>query len=1120
MLTSVGILLGALMVLAPSLPAGATALPGARTGAASRQAASLPSGDSYFPLSPRRIADTRCSARPAPAFCGAESIPAANGALMPLGPAPGWGPPADPDQVGGNLDSVSCVSPAFCVAMDRSGEAATFESGAWSAPAAVAPAYPGGSDLVSCATEKFCMAVGSAGYALSFDGSTWSPPTYLEANGGITSVSCGSDRFCAAVDAYGSVFTYNGSAWSAPLLVDPGEDLTSVACTSPSFCMAVDSFGQAITFDGVSWSTPVQVGQAYDDLDSVSCASASWCALGSGVPDGGLFTYDGSAWTDWSYADTTSPTESLSCTSPSFCVAVDSAGDAVSFDGATWGTPVAVSAGAALSSVSCASPSFCMAVDSAGDAVSFEGTTWGTPVAVSAGAALSSVSCTSASFCMALDTTSSAFVLGSSGWSASGSFDPVHGDLTSVSCVSAAYCVAVDSEGEAFSYSGSSWSLPELATPGAALSSVSCASPVSCQAVDGQGQAVGFGLVSHDTDEVQVGGVGGVPTGAAAAVLNVTAAAPSSAGYLSVYPAGSPVPATSTLNFSAGQTVANLVVAGLSSSGQIQVSIGGSSGSAQVVIDVEGYFAPASLGSTGESYDPTAPVRVLDTRCFDLEFVPPAPSYCDSLHGALSPPMALAPHSSQRLALPDGIASASAVVANLTVVDAGATGYLTAYPPTDPIPDTSSVDFVPGQTVSNEAYVALAEGGLDLYNGSTAPLEVVVDVEGYFSTTASSGELYYPQSPERIADTRCGGPAPPSFCASEDLPVANSALSPLGSYPAWSKPLEVDPGNSITSVSCVSASFCMAVDSAGNALSYDGVSWSAPVEADADTALVAVSCATTDFCVAVNSFQEITWDGTSWSGQEVIDDNVGITAISCPTAGFCAVVDSSGDAITYDGTSWTAPVLLDPEVALTSVSCVTASYCMAVDDEGNAFFWKGSAWSGADPVDPLGGLSSVSCVAPGSCTAVGYGGHVFAATSGSWSEEGTAGPAGYDASISCELSGGCMVADGAGDVSDYATSSDALDVVQVSGIDGVASGAGAAVLDVTVTGATHSGYITVYPAGTEEPETSTVDFLPGQTVAVMALSALGASGGVDVAIGAPVGSVQVVVDLEGDFTGE
>ncbi len=1080
MLTSVGILLGALMVLAPSLPAGATALPGARTGAASRQAASLPSGDSYFPLSPRRIADTRCSARPAPAFCGAESIPAANGALMPLGPAPGWGPPADPDQVGGNLDSVSCVSPAFCVAMDRSGEAATFESGAWSAPAAVAPAYPGGSDLVSCATEKFCMAVGSAGYALSFDGSTWSPPTYLEANGGITSVSCGSDRFCAAVDAYGSVFTYNGSAWSAPLLVDPGEDLTSVACTSPSFCMAVDSFGQAITFDGVSWSTPVQVGQAYDDLDSVSCASASWCALGSGVPDGGLFTYDGSAWTDWSYADTTSPTESLSCTSPSFCVAVDSAGDAVSFDGATWGTPVAVSAGAALSSVSC----------------------------------------TSASFCMALDTTSSAFVLGSSGWSASGSFDPVHGDLTSVSCVSAAYCVAVDSEGEAFSYSGSSWSLPELATPGAALSSVSCASPVSCQAVDGQGQAVGFGLVSHDTDEVQVGGVGGVPTGAAAAVLNVTAAAPSSAGYLSVYPAGSPVPATSTLNFSAGQTVANLVVAGLSSSGQIQVSIGGSSGSAQVVIDVEGYFAPASLGSTGESYDPTAPVRVLDTRCFDLEFVPPAPSYCDSLHGALSPPMALAPHSSQRLALPDGIASASAVVANLTVVDAGATGYLTAYPPTDPIPDTSSVDFVPGQTVSNEAYVALAEGGLDLYNGSTAPLEVVVDVEGYFSTTASSGELYYPQSPERIADTRCGGPAPPSFCASEDLPVANSALSPLGSYPAWSKPLEVDPGNSITSVSCVSASFCMAVDSAGNALSYDGVSWSAPVEADADTALVAVSCATTDFCVAVNSFQEITWDGTSWSGQEVIDDNVGITAISCPTAGFCAVVDSSGDAITYDGTSWTAPVLLDPEVALTSVSCVTASYCMAVDDEGNAFFWKGSAWSGADPVDPLGGLSSVSCVAPGSCTAVGYGGHVFAATSGSWSEEGTAGPAGYDASISCELSGGCMVADGAGDVSDYATSSDALDVVQVSGIDGVASGAGAAVLDVTVTGATHSGYITVYPAGTEEPETSTVDFLPGQTVAVMALSALGASGGVDVAIGAPVGSVQVVVDLEGDFTGE
>src|SRR5450755_4021428 len=45
----------------------------------------------------------------------------------------------------------------------------------------------------------------------------------------------------------------------------------------------------------------------------------------------------------------------------------------------------------------------------------------------------------------------------------------------------------------------------------------------------------------------------------------------------------------------------------------------------------------------------------------------------------------------------------------------------------------------------------------------------------------------------------------------------------------WSVPVSIDPsGDGLPSVSCPSASFCVAVDNIGNVLTYDGSSWSAP----------------------------------------------------------------------------------------------------------------------------------------------------------------------------------------------------------------------------------------------------------------------------------------------------
>ena len=45
-------------------------------------------------------------------------------------------------------------------------------------------------------------------------------------------------------------------------------------------------------------------------------------------------------------------------------------------------------------------------------------------------------------------------------------------------------------------------------------------------------------------------------------------------------------------------------------------------------------------------------------------------------------------------------------------------------------------------------------------------------------------------------------------------------------------PTAIDPGSHLQAVSCASASFCVAIDRKGNALTFNGSTWSGPVKAD------------------------------------------------------------------------------------------------------------------------------------------------------------------------------------------------------------------------------------------------------------------------------------------------
>lgn len=97
------------------------------------------------------------------------------------------------------------------------------------------------------------------------------------------------------------------------------------------------------------------------------------------------------------------------------------------------------------------------------------------------------------------------------------------------------------------------------------------------------------GAFSTATRDLTVRGAAGVPSGATAVVLNVTAVGPSALSHITVWPAGQAVPVASNLNVVAGQTVPNLVMVKLGDQGR--VSIRNNSGTTHLVADVVGWYS-------------------------------------------------------------------------------------------------------------------------------------------------------------------------------------------------------------------------------------------------------------------------------------------------------------------------------------------------------------------------------------------------------------------------------------------------------------------------------------------------------------------------------------------------
>lgn len=244
------------------------------------------------------------------------------------------------------------------------------------------------------------------------------------------------------------------------------------------------------------------------------------------------------------------------------------------------------------------------------------------------------------------------------------------------------------------------------------------------------------------TVRLPVAGRAGIPaSGIAAVALNVTATEADGPGYVTVWPTGSPLPIVSNLNLERrAQTVANFVIAPVGGDGSVSLY---TQNGAHLIADVAGWFEVVTSSTSGRFVPAPTPTRLLDTR--DGTGAP-----------ATKPGRGGIVELQVTGAAPVPASGVSAVVLNVTAVDATAPGYVTVWPSGQSLPTASNLNLAAGDVRANLVIVPVGAGGrVSLYTQNGAHL--LADVAGWFTdATAADGVdgLFVPIPPRRVLDTR------------------------------------------------------------------------------------------------------------------------------------------------------------------------------------------------------------------------------------------------------------------------------------------------------------------------------------------------------------------------------
>ncbi len=272
-----------------------------------------------------------------------------------------------------------------------------------------------------------------------------------------------------------------------------------------------------------------------------------------------------------------------------------------------------------------------------------------------------------------------------------------------------------------------------------------------------------------------------VASSAAAVVVNVTVVDTTSDGFVLVYPLGPPQPNASTLNYRTGEITSVLAQVEVGS-GTLNVFLH-SSGPADVVIDLEGFYSASPTGSTGLLRPLDSPIRALDTRST-------LGGHSGPLQGGEIFPLQVAGNGSipSSPAIPAG---ASAVTLNLTGVTPNQFTFLAIYPAQSngscaAHGNFSNLNLPPGGIKPNRVIVGVGGGGKICIFNLIGTVDVVIDLSGWFSGGGNgdtTGLLFTAWTPTRLYDSRLVAPLGPGalHCPGTNfvlpIPLAVSAVS-------------------------------------------------------------------------------------------------------------------------------------------------------------------------------------------------------------------------------------------------------------------------------------------------------------------------------------------------------
>ncbi len=249
------------------------------------------------------------------------------------------------------------------------------------------------------------------------------------------------------------------------------------------------------------------------------------------------------------------------------------------------------------------------------------------------------------------------------------------------------------------------------------------------------GQSLGGGKKAAGSVVVlKVAGRGGVPSDADAVLLNVTAAAVASRGYVTAYPCDAERPTTSNVNYDQGGAASTAAIVKVADDGTVCLFTFAES---HLIADVNGYV-PA-----GGSVTPLVPARLLETRAGNR-----------TVDGASNGVGRVGANSTTTLPVAGrgGVsATADAVLVNVTAVNPSTRAFLTVYPCDADRPTASNLNAPAGGVVNNLVTSKVSASGT-ICVFSSVESDLIVDVAAFVPTDGGLLSIV----PARLLETRSG----------------------------------------------------------------------------------------------------------------------------------------------------------------------------------------------------------------------------------------------------------------------------------------------------------------------------------------------------------------------------